>query len=72
MSLSGSFANVTFRSNGCKLVYLLFSGNTMLNPDGGVLATVIIVSLVLKLLKVSLTMAVKLITLPLVTFMVMF
>src|SRR3989338_4067084 len=44
----------------------------MLNPDGTVFATVIIVSFVMIWLVVSFTLAVKFITLPLVTFIVMF
>src|SRR3989338_3369536 len=72
-SLSASDSNVTFRYNGCSLRCLAFNaGYVILNPLGGVLATVIIVSLVLKFPAVSLTLAVKFITSPLVTLIVTF
>src|SRR3989338_2453084 len=72
ISPSGSAANVTLRSSTVALALKPFSGNTIDNPLGGVFATVIIVSFVLKFPAVSLTLAVKLITLPLVTFIVTF
>src|SRR3989338_4956248 len=72
ISPSGSAANVTLRSSAEALVLKPSCGNTIDNPLGGVFATVIIVSLVLKFPAVSLTLAVKLITLPLVTFIVTF
>ena len=70
-SLSASVA-VMFKLNGCKLVYKSDVGKTIVGVFGGVFATVIIVSLVLKLPEVSLALAVKLITLPFVTLIVMF
>src|SRR3989338_11102403 len=70
-SLSASVA-VMFKLNGCKPVYKSDVGKTMVGVFGGVLATVIIVSFVLKFPAVSLTLAVKLITLPLVTLIVTF
>src|SRR3989338_7103345 len=71
-SLSVSAENVTFNARGCWLVYKLEVGNTIVACPAGVFATVTICSLWLKLLLVSITIEVKLITLPLAKAMVKF
>src|SRR3989338_4057962 len=71
-SVSGSAVKVTFKLNGCRLVCRSLAGNTIVACGAGVLATVNIVSFCCLLPVVSLTLAVKLITLPLIKYIVMF